>query len=527
MQSRPEHTNDRTGETLVVRLAHGGRERRPVWLVDREWQARREFEPSHRGRQSNPPPEQGEHDRRTCRDHAHRSSRSAGEEQRKRSAQQQSGVNAHPTGEAADELPKRWMPPPIPPLQKKAAEEIEGDVSRRVGEDETCQPCHLACERPSRSGQKPGWKSESQPHGRQHDDRANAAHAEPEAGTTVAGCRLLRLATAYHCRAVHRLGCFLDSAEHAAEDDFVERHDRIPIEKPEQAAGTKAGQHDQSGQGWLRLRVDLLDREIELGLTRQLHFRSEGKRPVAVYAHHPPEVECLAKLHHLRVSPAPTQPRPAHELVHPAAQLPEHITGIPAISSTDPADCCVDTRWIGFDVHHPLVGEEGAPCPGRISGHGARHAPVSFHRVLVDFDFRPVDCRANAQSLVRHQSLGGIVGDDHPVLEPLGQRPGDSVGDWGDEIDPQRTQSRRQHWHRQDDPLAQAELLGHHPHQLPIGEHVGSADLERLASGLGHLEAADEPVQHVGDRHRLAIGGDPFGRHHDREPLDEIAQYFV
>jgi hypothetical protein len=137
LESRPYHTDNRTGETLVVRVAHVGRQRRPVWLVVREWQARREFEPCHSGRQSNPPPEQAEHDCRTCRDHAHRSSRSAREEQRNRRPEQQGGVNAYPTGETADELPQRWMPPPIPPLQEVAAEEIEGDVGRRIGEYKT------------------------------------------------------------------------------------------------------------------------------------------------------------------------------------------------------------------------------------------------------------------------------------------------------------------------------------------------------------------------------------------------------
>ena len=135
--------------------------------------------------------------------------------------------------------------------------------------------------------------------------------------------------------------------------------------------------------------------------------------------------------------PAPSQTWPTHELVEPAAQLPEHIAGIPAIAPSDPTDCRVDARRIGGDVHHPLVGEDGAPCPLGVSRHGARHAPVGLHRVTVDLDLRAVDCLANAQSMVRHQTLGGVVGDDHAILQPLSQRPRDPVGDRGDQIDPQ------------------------------------------------------------------------------------------
>jgi len=310
-------------------------------------------------------------------------------------------------------------------------------------------------------------------------------------------------------RAIHGFGRLLDSAEHAAEDEFVQRHDGVPIEEARQASGPKAGRHDQPGQGRACTRVDLLDGEVELGLAWQLHLRPQGKRPVAVDAHHPPEVECFTELHHLRVpSPAP-QPRPAHELVEPATQPPEHVAGIPAIAASDSADRRVDARRIGFDIDDPLVGEDGAARPGWISG---------------DLDLRPMDRLANAQSLVRHQPLGRVVGDDHAVLEPLRQRAGDPVGNRGHEVDPQRTQPRRQHGHRQDDPAAKAELFGHDPHQLPVGHHIGSADLQRLAGGRRHLEAADQPVQHVGNGHRLALGGDPSGRHHDRESLDQIAE---
>ena len=135
--------------------------------------------------------------------------------------------------------------------------------------------------------------------------------------------------------------------------------------------------------------------------------------------------------------PTPAEPWPAHEFVEPAAHLPEHIAGIPAIPPSDPADCCVDTRRIRGDVHDPLVGEDGAPCPNGVSRYGPRHAPVGLHRVPVDLHLRAVDCLANAQSMVWHQALGGVVGDDHAIFKPLSQRPRDPVGDRGDQIDPQ------------------------------------------------------------------------------------------
>ena len=148
----------------------------------------------------------------------------------------------------------------------------------RVCQHEAGQPRHVSPEGFQR-GQESAWQSEREAGGREHHHRAHGAHPKPETGAAVAGSVLLRrrLDAADHGGAGHRLGSLLDPTEHAAEDEFVQRHDGIPVENAKQSTGAKAGRHDQPGQGWLRLGVDLLDREVELRLARQFHLRPEGK----------------------------------------------------------------------------------------------------------------------------------------------------------------------------------------------------------------------------------------------------------
>ena len=261
-----------------------------------------------------------------------------------------------------------------------------------------------------------------------------------------------------------------------------------------------------------------------MGLAGQFHFRPQGERAIPLDTDHPPEVERLTKLNGLGMPPATPQSRASHERVHPSAEPPEQVTGIPPVAAADPADCGEDTLGVGLDVHHSLVGEHGAPRPGRVSRHRARHAPAGLDRMLINLGFCPVDRLANSERVVRHQSLRGVVGDHHPVLQPLSQRSGDAVGHGSDEVDPERTQPRGQYRHWNDDAATKAKFLRHHPHQLLVGHHVSPSDLQRPADRLRHLQAPDQPVQDIADGHRLTLRRHPLGRDHDREPFDQVAE---
>ena len=144
--------------------------------------------------------------------------------------------------------------------------------------------------------------------------------------------------------------------------------------------------------------------------------------------------------------------------------------------------------------------------------------------MLIDLGFGPVNRLPHPEWMVRHQPLRGVIGHNHPVFQPLRQWSGDAIGDGRHQVDPERAQPWSEHRHRQDDPAAEAKLLGHHPHQLLVRHDIGPPDLQRLADGLRHLEAADQPVENIADRHGLALRLHPLGRDHDWQPLHQVAE---
>ena len=62
------------------------------------------------------------------------------------------------------------------------------------------------------------------------------------------------------------------------------------------------------------------------------------------------------------------------------------------------------------------------------------------------------------------------------------------------------------------------------PHHLTVGQHVGAADLD-LAGRLGALARVGERPHDILDRDGLRARVDPARRHHQRQPLDEVAQH--
>ena len=111
---------------------------------------------------------------------------------------------------------------------------------------------------------------------------------------------------------------------------------------------------------------------------------------------------------------------------------------------------------------------------------------------------------------------------DDLVAEALDQGPGDRSRHGRDQVHPVRGESGRQHGHGDHEPpeAAQARV---HPHHVAVGEHVRAADLDD-AGHLRMVEGADEIREHVTDPDRLAPGGNPAGRDHDRQPLRQVAQ---
>ena len=103
---------------------------------------------------------------------------------------------------------------------------------------------------------------------------------------------------------MHRFGCLADATEHAPEHQFVEGHDRIPVEQSDKPMRAVAGGHQEPGEWLLRLALQWLNGKVELRLTRQFHFGPQGKRAVPFNADHPPEVEGFTKFNGLGMPPA-------------------------------------------------------------------------------------------------------------------------------------------------------------------------------------------------------------------------------
>jgi len=66
---------------------------------------------------------------------------------------------------------------------------------------------------------------------------------------------------------------------------------------------------------------------------------------------------------------------------------------------------------------------------------------------------------------------------------------------------------------------------GEAAHHLGVGQHLGTADVERAVRAGGDVERADQVVQDVADGDRLDSGPHPAWGHHDRQPLGEVTQH--
>ena len=268
-------------------------------------------------------------------------------------------------GQPCQILSERWVRPLESPREQEPAAEIQRQLHRDVGEHESQQATDLCHQRGVGSRQQPPARIHKQARGTQHHHRANGRDTQPQpspaiprqrvGGTGLLG-RFRRL------RPLHRLGRLANAAEHATEDDLVQRDHGIPVENPKEPPWPVEGRHLEFGLGFGRT-VHRQDLKLELRLPRQFHLRSERKRPVAIDADDPPEIERFAKLDVLRMPPATAQARAANQRVHPPPQSPEHVAGIPAIAPANPTDRGKYARRIGVDLHRTAVGEDGPAGP--------------------------------------------------------------------------------------------------------------------------------------------------------------------
>ena len=327
---------------------------------------------------------------------------------------------------------------------------MDDNVAKHEGQ----QPDDLRCQRGVGCRQDPRAGVHDQSRGTEHHHRANRGDAQPQPRPAIPWERVggdWLLGRFRRLRPLHRLGRLPNAAEHATEDDLVERDDRIPVENPDQPPRPVEGRHLEFRRGFGRT-VGRQDLELELRLPGQFHLRPEREKSVAINADHPPEIERLAKLDVFRMPPATAQPRATDKRVHPAPQSPQHVAGIPAVPPANSTDGGEHTLWIGVDFHRSPVGEDGATSPRRVARDRAGHAPPRLHRPGLDLPQRPRDRLPSPERRVRHEPLSIVIGEHDPVSQALGQGPCDPIRHRRDDVDPQGAQSRREHRHRHDEP---------------------------------------------------------------------------
>ena len=121
------------------------------------------------------------------------------------------------------------------------------------------------------------------------------------------------------------------------------------------------------------------------------------------------------------------------------------------------------------------------------------------------------DSLAAIQQLLGDQVPEAIIPADHRVGQACRQGLGQGRGDGGHQVNPVGTQPGREHRHRDDQAPVEVGLFGVDIHQLPVGHHFRSADVEGLPPGLVTFQAADQVGENIADRDGLYRGVLPNG----------------
>ncbi len=317
-------------------------------------------------------------------------------------------------------------------------------------------------------------------------------------------------------------GFALDAVEHAAEDDVVQRDDRVPVGQAEQAAGLEQRRLAERAVGV----VDGGDLEFQLRLTGEFHFGAERQTAVPGDAGDAPEVERFPESNALGITTAAAETGAADEPVEPAADLPQPVGRVPSVAAAHTADGAEGGRGGGVDGDVAGVAEDGAAGPVGIAGDGAGHGPVGDDTVLRDFDERGGDGLLDGEEGLGDERADGVFAANNGVFEAFGERFANVIGQRRDQVDPIRTEFGREERERDNDAGPEFEFSGHDGHDLAVGEDFGATDVVGLTGGGGVGQASGQIADDVANGDGLALGGDPFGRDHDGEAFDQIAEDF-
>ena len=165
-----------------------------------------------------------------------------------------------------------------------------------------------------------------------------------------------------------------DPVDEPREHQSVERRDRVPVGAAEEPAWAEAGGlHEQRSAG------DWFYRPLEPGFPGEPHLGSQHEQPIGFEVLDAPEVHGLTDRKAVGVATAASKAWPARDLVHQTPRLPEHLTPIPALLTTDPAHCLPGAMRIGGHHGGAHVGELGTASP---AGVGCRRLPHGRGRII-------------------------------------------------------------------------------------------------------------------------------------------------
>ena len=127
-----------------------------------------------------------------------------------------------------------------------------------------------------------------------------------------------------------------------------------------------------------------------------------------------------------------------------------------------------------------------------------------------------------------HRGVAGdlferAVGDHHVVRHRVDQGPGRRQIDIGDEAEPPRRQSGREDRHRHHQ-QALAHVSGDGAKHVAVGGRLGRTDLVVTRGHVRARAASTNARNGIGEGDRLGAGIHPFGRHHHRQALDQLAE---
>ena len=207
-----------------------------------------------------------------------------------------------------------------------------------------------------------------------------------------------------------------DPPEHPAEDESMDRHQRVPVE-----AARDPPRIEQGGLADLDFpRSGRRDLELEPGAAGQFHFRPKAKEPGRLDLLDPPEVEGVARAEKVWMAASPPKPRPSDQGVQEAPEPPEPVAEVPAGVSADSLDG--PERRLGrrrhpgrarVDDSRP-VGLSWLPIPERVGV-----APAGLRVVPVLVLQRAADRLREAARANGKDAKGTIVAYDRLVANTL------------------------------------------------------------------------------------------------------------